>query len=178
MAHVVLDKDGVMANFLGGFAAYLRAKGHHHDYPTPTEYNFAHQWDLTPEQFQYQMLEFAADRGYRDLDPIGDLTVLYGLVGHRVTVATKRFSRPQHRGIVAGDSLNWLWDHNVSFDNFALVQDKDVVDGDIFVDDAPSNILALRAAGKRAIIFDQPWNRSLKGERVFNLGQFVDLVNS
>lgn len=177
MARICLDKDGVQADFVGGFRAYLQSHGHLHPCPEPTKWNFASFWGLSMDEFMLEMKRFARASGYARLKPLGDLSVLRALkdAGHEIVVATNRYSFPEDRGRVAADSIQWLNDHNVPFDHFALVTDKRVIDADVFLDDGPSNIEALLGAGKRAIIFDQPYNQDTHcTERVTALKEFVN----
>ena len=47
---------------------------------------------------------------------------------------------------------------------------------DIYIDDAPHNITALRGAGCEAIIFDQPYNQQLEGLRARDWGEVEEIV--
>lgn len=53
-----------------------------------------------------------------------------------------------------------------------IAAEKTLVRGDILVDDSPHNILAFRQDGRKAVVYDRPWNRRLSRPRADN---FVEL---
>jgi 5'-nucleotidase len=73
----------------------------------------------------------------------------------------------------------YLWiDENLPFlpkPNLILTHRKDLVSGDIFVDDGPHNLL--KSPAKMKIVFDHPWNRHLtQFQRVYQWGDLLDLL--
>ena len=77
------------------------------------------------------------------------------------------------------DKYYWV-KGNLSFldkPNLVLTHRKDLITGDIFVDDGPHNLLKSNA--KTKIIFDHPWNRQVtQGQRVSDWDELVDLLLS
>ena len=77
------------------------------------------------------------------------------------------------------DKYYWVKE-NLSFldkPNLVLTHRKDLIMGDIFVDDGPHNLLKSNA--KTKIIFDHPWNRQVtQGQRVSDWDELVDLLLS
>ncbi|MGZ7015477.1 MAG: 5' nucleotidase, NT5C type, partial [Acidimicrobiales bacterium] len=53
---------------------------------------------------------------------------------------------------------------------------KPEVEADAYIDDAPHNVMALRAAGNTVIVFDQPYNRELDGLRARSWLDVEELV--
>ncbi len=47
---------------------------------------------------------------------------------------------------------------------------------DAYIDDGPHNIEGLRAAGRTAIVFEQPYNRDLDGLRARNWDEVEEIV--
>lgn len=73
----------------------------------------------------------------------------------------------------------YLWiEENLPFlpkPNLILTHRKDLVLGDIFVDDGPHNLL--KSPAKMKIVFDHPWNRQLtQFQRVYQWGDLLDLL--
>lgn len=73
----------------------------------------------------------------------------------------------------------YLWiEENLPFlpkPNLILTHRKDLVLGDIFVDDGPHNLL--KSPAKMKIVFDHPWNRHLtQFQRVYQWGDLLDLL--
>jgi 5'-nucleotidase len=57
--------------------------------------------------------------------------------------------------------------------DIVLASDKDLVDGDILIDDSPRNI---RAFSGHTIIYDRPWNQGVKGPRARSFEDLGPLV--
>jgi len=53
---------------------------------------------------------------------------------------------------------------------------KTDVGADAYIDDGPHNIESLRAAGRTAIVFEQPYNRDLDGLRARNWDEVEEIV--
>jgi 5'-nucleotidase len=86
---------------------------------------------------------------------------LYVNWGHRVAVA---------------DTVEWLDDAGIPYRDICFLGRKPEVEADCYIDDSPTNIEALRAAGNRVIVFDQPYNRGLDGPRARDWADVERLV--
>jgi 5'-nucleotidase len=98
--------------------------------------------------------------------------------GVRVKIVTHRLvANGQHEKVVA-DTVSWLESNRIPYRDLCFVADKAASTADIYVDDAPHNITALREAHgpDSAVVFDQPYNRHLSGLRVTNWAQLGELV--
>jgi 5'-nucleotidase len=78
----------------------------------------------------------------------------------------------------AADTAAWLDAHRIPYRDLCFIGDKPNVGADLYVDDSPTNILSLRAAGKTAIVFDQPYNRELPGPRAADWSEVVARVRA
>jgi uncharacterized HAD superfamily protein len=61
------------------------------------------------------------------------------------------------------DTLDWIAFHGIRAREIHLLQSgakKSSIPCDIYVDDSLDNVVALTAAGKRALLWDRPWNRT------------------
>ena len=78
--------------------------------------------------------------------------------------------------VAVSDTVEWLDRHQIPYRDICFLGAKPEVEADLYVDDAPHNVLALRAAGNRVVIFDQPYNRDLDGDRVRSWAEMEDVV--
>ena len=97
--------------------------------------------------------------------------------GHELIIATKC---PTSAGIAFHGKIAWMRKHLpfVDVDNFVAIQRKDLLIGDVLLDDSPSNIKLFQKMGRAVVIFDRPWNRDLPGLRAKNWGEFIQMVRS
>lgn len=116
---------------------------------------------------------------YRDLDPVeGALTGMKKLhdMKHDVVIVT---AVPRCAGIAYHGKLEWLRRNMPWFDlnNFIACSRKELVYGDIILDDGPHNIDAWRKQGRTTVVFDAPWNRKVEStHRVKHWNEFIRLV--
>ena len=54
--------------------------------------------------------------------------------------------------------------------------DKPEVGADLYVDDAPHNVEALRETGNRVILFDAPYNQGVPGTRALDWTECEQMV--
>lgn len=89
------------------------------------------------------------------------------IVSSQFNYATKMFT------------LWWLGMFNMLTENLAFVKhpNKFIVDGNILIDDEPSNLQEWSKKRKTAICFDRAWNKDWKGLRINNLTQIPELLN-
>jgi hypothetical protein len=86
------------------------------------------------------------------------------------------------------DTVNWLQEMRpdgrprIPFHDLAILgtskADKASVGCDIYIDDSPGNIAALRKAGNDAITFTQEFNKGLPGLRANNWDDAADLIET
>lgn len=88
-------------------------------------------------------------------------------LSHDVVIVT---ARPRY---ALRDTMSWLLFHGIYPTELIILppgegqRPKSSVLCDWYVDDSPANVEELDAAGRRAFLFDQPWNRACPaGERV------------
>jgi 5'(3')-deoxyribonucleotidase len=137
---------------------------------------------------------------YRDLEEVpGAIAGVEKLIddGHDVLIVT---AVPKCAGIVYHGKLEWLRRKmrrrvmNKSSDvrerigepffdlkNFIACQRKELISGDLLVDDGVHNLIPFKESGRMTVVFDAPWNRSYTGatKRVYgwpDLLAFIDEV--
>ena len=70
----------------------------------------------------------------------------------------------------------WLDRARIPYRDLCFLGAKSDVGADAYIDDGAHNIESLRAAGRTAIVFDQPYNRDLGGLRANNWNEVEEIV--
>jgi 5'-nucleotidase len=179
-----VDLDGVCGDYEGAFrASAARQLGRDpEDLPPQTVLDAYSEWGLTFEMFEqthrHAVLE---DRMFRTMDPLpGVSEALWALsdAGVWIRIITHRLLFNWAHETSAADTAYWLDAHRIPYRDLCFIGDKPHVGADLYIDDSPRNIVALREAGRRAIVFDQPYNRDLPSPRAHSWPEVVDLVTA
>jgi 5'(3')-deoxyribonucleotidase len=101
-----------------------------------------------------QIIEGAAPalRGLSDAD------VHIRIITHRL------FIGHFHREAVQ-QTVDWLDNYGVPYRDLCFMGEKTAVGADLYIEDTPKNVQALRAAGAPTIVFTNSTNRELDGPR-------------
>lgn len=173
--HLGLDLDGVVADYTAGFGAFVAEQAGMQvtELPPPTAWNF-HQagWPIL-DSAHYLKLHAAAvnnamfaempviDGAVEAIQNLRDAGVFIRIITHRLIPGTKP-------SMVIADTVDWLEHHGIEFDDICFLADKSALNCDLLIEDSPSNIAAYAEAGKRVLIYDQPYNQASIGDRVRN----------
>lgn len=165
---VKLDLDGVLLSLLPEWLSV---------------YNDEYNDNLQPEDItHWDTHRFVKSRCGFDVYDLLDTT---GLFLHAKPVegairAVRRLQREGHEILivtalppgerVAYEKLRWLnyWLSEVPRDNIVFATRKELVQGDVLIDDAPHNIEKERETGGHGIIFDRPYNQEVEGPRLMD----------
>jgi len=93
-----------------------------------------------------------------------------------IRIVTHRLYVNWGHNAAAADTVQWLDQARIPYRDLCFVGKKRDVGADAYVDDGPHNIEALRAAGRAAIVFDQPYNTDLGGLRASNWQEVEELI--
>lgn len=181
MARILVDQDGVIADWGGGYNLALdeygeRAAGipRHREQRT-----FDLHAERTPDEIQIIAEVMIRERFYRDLEPIrGAKTALRGMLraGHDVRIVTSPWiTNPT----CASDKIDWLERHiGRGWGSRAIITpDKTFVRGDFLIDDKPEVKGSLEPEWEH-IYFTQPYNRDLEGRRrITNWNEWESVIN-
>lgn len=179
-----VDLDGVCADYEHAFReSVMRQLGRAADeLPPQTVMDAYSQWGMTLEQFeQAHRTAVLEDRMFRHMPPLpGVSEALWQLsnMGVWIRIITHRLLFNWAHESSAADTAFWLDDNNIPYRDLCFIGDKPNVGADLYVDDSPGNIVALREAGRAAIVFDQPYNRDLPGPRANTWQDVVALVEA
>lgn len=186
---LAVDLDGTSGDYEGILREYV---GKAHGIPVEkqlelmplvTDYamgnNGWHNMDNT-EKFLALHSQAVDDGMFENMRPYEDVSkVLWGLhnKGHFIRIVTARFLKPGDRYRVMETTAKWLDKVEIPVDDVAFTARKTEVIADVYIDDAPKNIVELTAAGRTVIIYDHPYNRHLEGLRAYNWQDVECLVN-
>lgn len=166
-----VDLDGVCADYEGGFRAAV-ARQHDRDpadLPPQTVLDQFTEWGLDPETFaETHRRAVTEDRMFRHMAPMpGVSEALWQLsdTGVWIRIITHRLCVNWAHEVTAADTAAWLDEQRIPYRDLCFIGAKPDVGADIYVEDSPANVAALREAGRHTIVFDQAYNRDLPGPR-------------
>jgi beta-phosphoglucomutase-like phosphatase (HAD superfamily) len=182
-----VDLDGVVADFMGGLrpiaADWLGVK--ESELTREVSYGFA-EWQLgrmgaNAEDGYERLHRFAITQRslFRELPPIeGAPAALRRLsaLGVRIRIITHRLYIENFHRVALAQTIDWLDHHGVPYWDLCFMKDKAAVGADLYIEDSPSNIEALRAAGCKVICFGNSTNRGVAPPRVTSWAQVEELV--
>jgi 5'(3')-deoxyribonucleotidase len=173
-----VDLDGVCANFIDGLRP-IAAEWLGVDVSTLTpdpSYGFK-EWDLCRVGGTNLVEAYGHLHRYavtqRDLFlhlpiiPGADVTLRkLAHVHHvRVRIITHRLWIKHFHETAIQQTVKWLDSHDIPYYDLCFMSDKGAVGADLYLEDSPQNIRALRDAGKKVIIFSNSTNKRLSGDR-------------
>ncbi|WP_202638687.1 5' nucleotidase, NT5C type [Bailinhaonella thermotolerans] len=168
-----VDVDDTLGAYWTAFRAW-RHRVHNvplEQMPAPARWSLAESgWGFAHDGEYFDAHCQAVEDGLlRDLPPLpGAREALRDLRerGVQIVIVTHRLCADRlSPGQVLADTAAWLEEHDLAFDQICFLDDKSRLNLDLFFDDAPHNIAALRAAGRRAVCMDAPYNAGLPGPR-------------
>jgi 5'(3')-deoxyribonucleotidase len=81
--------------------------------------------------------------------------------GVRIRIITHRLYIPWFHREAVIQTMEWLEKHGIPYWDLCFMAEKSSVNADVYVEDSPKNISALREAGKEVIVFRNSTNREL-----------------
>lgn len=167
---IFLDADEVLVDFITPLL-----EKYNHTYSTSFKIEDVLDWDLNKIALEGTNFDIFIDEEdfFSNLKPYPDsFDILKKLIedGHDVFIATAG-KEETYKG-----KMNCFKKYFPFMDpsQIVLIKRKDILYGDILLDDAPHNISTTIC--KNPIIMDKPWNRHLKGPRVKSLTEFYEVV--
>ncbi len=163
--HVLIDLDGVVANFVDA-AIQQHEKACCHD--DITQWDMGDLWGISKNEFWGKIddggIEFWSSK-VKAYPWLGELTD--ALRFRPWSVCTT----PSKSHYSAGGKVLWMQKHFGSqFRDYVMTPQKHLLarPGAILIDDSDDNVSKFNDAGGRGMLFPQPWNenRHLVGERV------------
>jgi 5'-nucleotidase len=167
---LAVDLDGVCADHAAAFAQVVAAeRGVDPATLAPQQtWNF-HEWDLTDEDFDQLHRRAVLDhRMFRTMPAVpGAAETLWRLsdAGVWIRIVTHRLYTNWGHAVAVGDTVTWLDTVGIPYRDLCFLGAKPEVEADLYVEDAPHNLVELAARGNQVLIFDQPYNREVPGRR-------------
>lgn len=162
-----VDLDGVVADFIQGLK------------PVAAEWLGVPATSLTDNvSYAFKEWNIGTDEAYNDLhrfalkerDLFANLPLIEDAAsalrrlsarGVRIRIITHRLYIPWFHRQAVIQSLEWLERHGIPYWDLCFMAAKSSVDADVYVEDNPKNIDALRAAGRHVIVFQNSTNRDI-----------------
>ena len=176
-----VDLDGVCADYTAGFREVVAADRGiaPSDLPVERSWGFE-EWGIDHDDFErLHRIAVADKRMLRNLpsfDQCADVLWRLSDAGIWIRIITHRLYINWGHAAVVSDTVNWLDEAKVPYRDLCFLGDKPEVGADIYIDDAPHNISALRAAGNDVIVFDQPYNAEVEGPRALCWDDVEEIV--
>lgn len=177
-----VDLDGVCADFYGGLrpiAAEWVGK-RLEDMAEAVHYGLP-EWQLEPFGGYDALHRFAVtERQFFKNVPVmpGCAAGLRRLSAQRVRIriVTHRLFISHFHQEAVTQTVAWLDGHGIPYWDLCFMKDKAAVGADLYVEDSPSNISALRAAGFRTLVFTNSTNLDQDAPRADSWAEVVQFV--
>ena len=177
-----VDLDGVVADFIGGLKP-IAAEWLGVESSTLTDeisYEFP-EWGLNEFGGYDALHRFAVKERdlFKNLPPIdGAPAALRRLStnGIRIRIITHRLFIKWFHVEAIQQTVKWLEHHGIPYWDLCFMRDKSAVGADLYLEDNPDNITALRNEGYNTIVVINSMNRHLPGPRAENWAEIEKLV--
>ena len=177
-----VDLDGVCADYISGFRSVVaKIKGVPEESLTPDVSWGCSEWGIaSAEEFDSIHRQAVLDHDMllkmKPLEGVVDALWRISDAGVWIRIVTHRLYVNWGHEVTAGHTVRWLDETGIPYRDLCFVAKKTSVAADAFVEDAPHNIADLRSAGRKVIIFDQPYNRKFRPPRARNWKEAEKLV--
>ena len=177
-----VDLDGVVANFYAGLlpiaAEWLGVSAA--SLPLEVSYGLT-EWGLDAAGGYEDLHRFAVVQRelFRKLEPMPGAAAALRRIsqrGVRIRIITHRlFIKYFHEEAVT-QTTAWLEHHGIPYWDLCFMKDKAAVGADLYVEDSPENVAALRADGHETIVFRNSTNRQLPPPQAASWAEVEHLV--
>jgi 5'(3')-deoxyribonucleotidase len=138
------------------------------------------EWGLSIAQFeQLHQAAVLEHRIFRTMPAMpGAAETLWRLsdAGVWIRIITHRLYVNWGHATAVADTVDWLDASGIPYRDLCFLGAKPQVEADCYVEDAPHNVVALRATGAHVIVYDQPYNHDVAGPRATDWGEIENLV--
>ncbi len=176
-----VDLDGVCGDYTEAFRQIvaLERSIDPSSLPSVRDWSFS-DWGLSPEEFdalhRRAVIDHRMFATMPAMDGVADALWQLSDLGVWIRVITHRLYVSWGHAIAVADTVSWLDSVGIPYRDLCFLGQKPQVEADLYIDDAPHNVEALRAAGNEVIVFDQPYNQGLAAPRAYGWHDVVQLV--
>lgn len=177
-----VDLDGVVADFLSGLKPIAEEwqgvpAG---SLPEKVTYDLP-EWNLGPTGGYDALHRFAVtERGlFEHLEPIEGAPAALRRLSERevrIRIITHRLFIPYFHQKAVQQTIKWLDHHGIPYWDLCFMKDKAAVGANVYIEDAPENIKALRADGHNTIAFANSTNVGVDAPRAETWNEVEELV--
>lgn len=184
-----VDLDGVVADYDAAFRAFVAREMNREPstLETQTTWDFTGVWGIRDRDHYVELHNKAVTEGMFATMPLvaGASDALWRLNDRHdvhIRIVTHRLIIKGGHNTAIADTVSWLQRTRedgrplVPYRDICFIADKAEVGGDLYIDDAPHNVEALRGQGYDVIVMDQPYNRHLDGPRAAGWDQVEAMV--
>lgn len=177
-----VDLDGVVADFVRGLrpiaAEWLGVP--ETSLPHEISYGFL-EWNLDSCGGYDALHRFAVKERalFRHLPPInGAPAALRRLSAEdvRIRIITHRLYVPWFHREAIQQTTEWLEQHGIPYWDLCFMRDKAAVGADLYLEDSPANIEALRSDGHKTIVLTNSTNRALQPPKADSWHDLEEMV--
>ncbi len=176
-----VDLDNVCADYTAGFRSAV-ADYEGVDPATLTDevsWDYG-EWGLDRERFlAHHTRAVTEDHLFATMPTVpGASEAMWRLsdAGVWIRIITHRLVANWAHATAVADTVRWLDEQRIPYRDLCFLGAKPQVGADLYVEDAPHNVEALRASGNRVVVFDQPYNRHLAAPRASDWVRVESLV--
>ncbi len=120
-----------------------------------TAYANLHRWAVTQRAL------------FRSLEPIPNAAVTLRRLAYRedirIRIITHRLFIGQFHQTAISQTVEWLDQYGFPYYDLCFMESKSAVGADLYIEDSPANITALRKAGAKVIVYTNAANRHMSG---------------
>ena len=177
-----VDLDGVCADYIGGFRRIVaKIKKVPEESLTWNVSWGCREWGISSAAefdtiHRQAVLEHDMLLGMEPLKGVTDALWRISDAGVWIRIVTHRLYVNWGHEVTAGHTVRWLDETGIPYRDLCFVAKKTSVSADAFVEDAPHNIADLRSAGRKVVVFDQPYNRKFGAPRAQNWEEAEKLI--
>jgi 5'-nucleotidase len=184
-----VDLDGVVADYDAAFRAFVAEETNQDPASLPPQetWDFTGVWGIRDRQHYIELHNKAVNEGMFMNMPLvkGASEALWRLNDEHeihIRIVTHRLIIKGGHDTAVRDTVSWLQRRRedgrpiIPYRDICFIADKAEVGGDLYIDDAPHNVEALRGQGFQVIVMDHAYNRHLDGPRARDWQEVEQLV--
>ena len=176
-----VDLDGVCGDYIAALKKFVADdRGIDPDELTDEVSWNCPEWGLTQEEYKdYHTRALKEQRLFLNMPMLpGASQALWELsdAGVWIRIITHRLFTSGSHAIAASDTVQWLDNVDIPYRDICFIGGKQDVGANLYIDDNPDIVAALRANDLSVVVFDQPYNRDLPGPRAATWEEAKQLV--
>ncbi len=176
-----VDLDGVCGDYITALKNFVAADRGISPSDLTDEISWnCPEWDLTETEYEeYHSRAVKEQRLFYTMPMMrGASQALWELsnAGLWIRIITHRLFMSGSHAVVASDTVQWLDNMKIPYWDICFIGGKQDVGANLYIEDNPDNITALRANDLPVLVFDQPYNRDMPGPRAANWEEAKEIV--